>query len=109
MKIITVPADIEVEYTSPRGRVKDKSVFKKFLVDAIDLYAEGIKGPKRIRLAAKVVDVIENSNGTITLEDDHYDLVKGAVEHMDWMPGYARQVIPFFDAVENAEAVKAQA
>lgn len=98
MKVITSPVAITIN-------LGDRAVtheFKKFLVEAIDLHQPAGRTIKMIRQAAKIVDVIEGSNGTIKLEDADYELLKSALDSVAWNPAVARRLLPFFDAVEGA-------
>lgn len=102
MRVITVPEAIVIE-----GKSVD---LKSFLVDALDAYVPAGKSVKMLRQVAKIVGVIDGSNGHISLEDADYDVVKASL-HFEgdagsWNPRMGRRVLSFFDAVESAEVVK---
>lgn len=97
MKIITVPEDI---------KVGEKAFScKEVLMLQLDNYGE-VKTISMVRQAQKVAEAIEKGNGTITLEDAEYDLLKAACQKIVFLPGAARKLLPFYEAVESAQAVK---
>lgn len=100
MKIITVPADVVFKLD---GKPVEGSVsFKQFLIQHIDAYGE-TKTVSQLRQASKIIDKIEASNGTLSLEDSEYLIVKGACEKPVFRPGLGRQMLPYYDAVEQAK------
>lgn len=105
MKLIVVPTE-KVTLKLGGERTKELS-FAEFLTTALDAYAE-IKTPKQWRQASKVLAAIEKANGNISLEDADYELIKSAVAAGGgFLPVAGRQLVPYADAVENAEEVKA--
>ena len=108
MKIIDIPADVVIPAKPPIPETPMK--FKEFLVAALENYKPMGASVKMLRKLNKIVDAIEGAAGaTIPLEDEYYDLVKASLHFEDggdWMNYVARRVMPFFDAVENAQDVK---
>lgn len=98
MRLITVPPDIAVKFNDGDKVFTCKEVF----IHQIDSYAE-IKTASMMRQAQKVVDAIENGNGTISLEDADYDLLKAACSQIKYFPKVGRSILPFFDALDGAE------
>lgn len=98
-KIIECPPNVQFEDRSES--------FASFLTNAMDLYAPNGKGIKQIRQAVKIMGIVEQANGTLTLEDADYEVVKAAVESCAWKPQFARKALPFFEAVEAAKDAKA--
>lgn len=101
MKIITVPekAVIKDEKGSP---VPDLDIpFKSFLVAHIDNYGD-TKTVSQLRQASKLIDAIEKGNGTISLEEEQYKLLKAACEKIVYRPVVSRQLMEYYDAVEKA-------
>jgi hypothetical protein len=100
MKIITVPekAVIKDEKGAP---VELDIPFKSFLITHIDNYGD-TKTVSQIRQAQKLIDKIEAGNGTISLEDEQYKLLKAACEKIVYRPVVSRQLIGYYDAVEKA-------
>jgi hypothetical protein len=105
MKIIEVPATVTVKpITTQKG--EDKAIpFKEFLGLHLDAYGN-IKTPKQVRQLGKLFDAIEAGNGTISIEDADYDLLKAALEEIKYIPGVARQMVSYYDAVDKAQEVK---
>ena len=103
MRVIEVPAPITVK--SPDGSNSEAVSFKKFALLQLDLYAD-IKTVTQARQAQKVVDAIERGNGTISLEDAEYDLLKSALDKVNGIPGVYRQCLAFVDAVDKAQELK---
>lgn len=101
MKVIEVPGTVEPKAFDAKGTPKTVS-FKEFLNLHLDTYG-GAKTPKQIRQLAKVFDIIEKSDGHIELEDADYDLVKAACEDVKYVAGFARQLIPYYDAIDKAQ------
>lgn len=101
MKIITVPKDVKVKV----GEEEKVFPFKESLIFHLDNYAE-IKSVSQLRDAQKVIDAIEAGNGTISLEDEQFKLLKAACDKMCYRPVIARQLISYYDALEKAEEVK---
>ena len=101
MKIITVPekAVIKDEKGAPVEALD--ITFKSFLVAHIDSYGD-TKTVSQLRQAAKLIDKIEAGNGTISLEDEQYKLLKAACEKIVYRPVVSRQLIGYYDAVEKA-------
>ena len=65
------------------------------------------RGIKQIRQAIKIRATVETANEALTLEDADYELLNAAVSSCQWIPAAARQLLPFFEAVESAKDVKA--
>ena len=101
MKTIQISPSIEISVHN----VKDLITFQTFITIAIDQYEKLAKGASNIRLAAKIIDKIEQSSGkeNLSLEDTEYDAVKEAIEGAKWNPAVSRKLLPFFDAVESAK------
>lgn len=113
MKIIDVPETVKVgKVESPLAdQLPAEVTFKEFLRLHVDNYTQ-VKTPKQIRQVAKVYDAIENAKAdekgheTIVLEDADYEILKAAVDESKYMPGLARQLLAFNEAVENPQTVK---
>lgn len=58
------------------------------------------------RQAQKVLAAIETGNGTITLEDAEYDLLKAACVKILYPFKISNHILPFYEAVEKAEDIK---
>lgn len=105
MKIVTIPNDIAL--VTRKGEslpAKPSLSFKEFVVECVDQYAPegGRITPKMARQSSKIVAAVDAANGTMPLEDADWELLKSAVEKNPYAPIVARQIIPFFDAVEKA-------
>jgi SHS2 domain-containing protein len=98
MKIITVPADVKVK--DQAGNEKDFA-FKDALKAHLDSYVE-LKTVSQVREASKIIDKIDASNGTISLEDAEYAIVKAACAKVIYIPFITRHLLSFYDAVEGA-------
>jgi len=98
MKLVKVPDPVKVE------GVKEIP-FKEWLVTHMDSF-EGVKTPSQVRQAAKIVDVIEKSNGEIAFEDADYEVMKAAIQKTPYFPKIARQLVGYYDAFDKAEEVK---
>ena len=97
MKIITVPEDV---------KIGEKSFScKEVLLLQLDNYGE-VKTISMVRQAQKVAEAIEKGNGTITLENAEYDLLKAACQKIIFLPGASRKLLPYFEAVESAQEVE---
>ena len=101
MRLIKTPADVKVKVNE---ETSDLFTFKKVLIDQIDNYGE-TKTVSQLRQAAKIIDKIEAGNGTISLEDAEYEIVKAACSKIVYKPVLARQLLSYFDSVEAAEEV----
>ena len=109
MRLITVQEPIKVSVLLEDGRrVPIKQDFKQWLVDMIDGSADKLT-LRQVRQLNKIIGTIENANGSISLEDSEYEIVKGILGPegiAKWFAGPSRQLIPFIDAVLNAQEVK---
>ena len=101
MKIITVPADVKVKL----GEEEREFPFKAALILHIDNYVE-IKTISQSRDAGKIIDAIEKSNGTISLEDAQYALLSAACKNRVYHQTITRQILAYYDAVEGASEVQ---
>lgn len=111
MKRIQIPEDLTVKLQTKEGGTSVTIKFKEFIVNALDGYQPNGKSVKQIRQMMKIIDKVEKADGTILLDVADYDIIKASL-HLEgdggsWMPNVARQVISFFDAVEQAEEVTA--
>jgi hypothetical protein len=100
-KKMAVPGAITVRH---EGNTKE-TAFGEFLRMALDAYNPLGHGTSNIRKAVKIHEKVEGINGAaeLVVEDEEHRTIKAAVEAMEWNPAAARQMIPFFDAVEKAE------
>jgi hypothetical protein len=102
MQIVNVPASICPNY-------KDTDLkpisFKDWLINHIDSYAS-IKTPSQVRQANKIVAAIEAGDDTMSFEDAEFEVVKGSLQDGKYIPAIARQLIPFYDAIDGAQEVK---
>ena len=105
MKLITVPKNVVLKGETGEPLVNADVSFKMFLVRHLDGYVD-TKTVSQLRQAAKVIDEIEAAKETIALEDEQYKLVKAACERLCYPHGLARQMLPYYDAVEHAEDLK---
>lgn len=109
MKIIEVPGPIMVKTRrSPKDEDANELKFKDWAENVIDYYSEGVKTLKQVRQVQKIIDALGSANGTVSLEDAEYDLLKAAMEAYPTKlpPVIVRQQLPFIDAVEKAQDVK---
>lgn len=104
MKVIEIPAPIKAKLIGSKDEPKE-IVFKEFLALHIDTFS-GAKTPKQFRQLAKISDALEAGAGTFQVEDADYDLLKDCLNEGKYLPGVARQLIPFYDAIEKAQDVK---
>jgi hypothetical protein len=105
MKVIEVPAAVTVKPVGD-GKGESKEIpFKEFVGVHIDTYAQA-KTAKQFRQLAKIHDALEAANGTVTLEDADYELMKAALEEGKYFPGISRQLITYYDAIDKAQDVK---
>lgn len=118
MKIIDVPKaiDIPVIVLSPIGAVDPDATkpsnFKEFLQVSLDSYKPLGHGLDKVRQSFKIAGIVssieeptEEKKTSIQFEDADFDVVKAAVGAMEWKPGFARHVLPFYEAVEAAQSV----
>lgn len=105
MRIIKVPEKVVIKDEKGAPAEGLDIPFKKFLTDHIDNYGE-TKTVSQLRQAQKVIDKIEGGNGTISLEDAEFDILKNACSKIIYRPVLARQLFAYYDAVEQAEEVK---
>lgn len=107
MRIVTVPAPIKVALASRKDLDPTDISLKDFLTTHLDGYS-AVKTPSQVRQVCKIMDAVEKGNGTMAFEDADFEVVKGAVqEGGKYVPGVARQLIAFYDALDNAETLKA--
>jgi hypothetical protein len=95
MRSIKVPADIDQD--------KVKLSFRDAMTEAIQNFPESGKGIKNIRTANKLCDKIDASKEVIELDDADYEFLVKAVNELGWNPRLVKVLIPFMDALENAE------
>lgn len=101
MKIVKVPPDVTVKL----GEAEKTFTAKEVFTHQLDTYTD-VKTLSMVRQAQKVIDAIERGNGTISLEDAEYDLLKGACREIRYIPKVSRHLLPFYEALESAEEVK---
>ena len=106
MRIITVPANLRIKmprqgFVDPEE--KDYS-FKEYVTDCLD--AAQAKTVKQVRTSSRIIDFAEKANGTLTLEDEDYNVLKEVASPGPFFVKVARQLLSFVDAIEKAEEVK---
>lgn len=109
MKKILIPAPIMFPPEIAKGLEPDNRTvsFQEFLTTAVDQFEEFGKGVSGIRQGAKIIEIVEKANGEFQLEDADYAKLKEATNFASYNPKIARFLIPFFEALETAETVKA--
>lgn len=110
MRIINVPdPDVIVCKDVPvqGGKTEVKVPFKEFLQTLFDTASDELsKGIKNIYRAGRIAKQIEGATTALSLEDADYDLLVKCAEKAVFHVVLARQLIPFFVAVETAQEVK---
>lgn len=106
MKIIDVPADVIPKLPGSGGKDGEAVSFKSWLTQHIDFYG-GIKTPSQVRQAGKIIAAVEGGNGTIKLEDADFEILKASLQESKYIPGIARQLTAFYDAIDKVQDVKA--
>lgn len=112
MKLIDVPKDVTVDvYFVNRELPKDEkstNTFREFVELALDNFDQLGKGYKNVVQAVKIHSTLKGctAGDPLQFEDDDFKVIKDAVEKMAWKPGFARQALSFFEAIENAQDVK---
>lgn len=109
MKLVTVPTPITIKLVTREGQeIAEPVEFKKFIINAIDSYQEGIKTIKQLRQASKIVSIAEGSTDTMVFEDEDYDLLKAATEAFSpkLFPKIGMQYLPYHDVIDKAETLK---
>src|SRR5689334_23139506 len=102
MRIVTIPPPVNAK---PVGNGPSEEIsFKKFVMVHLDSYS-AIKTWVQIRQAGKIADKLEQGTESVALEDAEYDILKGALGEIKYLPGVARQLIAFYDAFEGAQEV----
>lgn len=103
MKIITIPKPQMVKSMLSNGeRTESEMEFKDFVQDMIDLYGDSQKTPKQARQSAKIAVKLEECDKELRLQDEEFLIVKGAMDApTPTRAGLKRQLIPFFDALEE--------
>ena len=104
MKVIEIPAPIKAKLIGSKDEPKEIP-FKEFLELHTDTFS-GAKTPKQFRQLAKIAEALDGSKDTFQLEDADYDLLKECLNEGKYLPGVAKQLIPFYDAIEKAQDVK---
>ena len=108
MKIISIPAPLKIKVMERTGTLNQvETKFVEWATNIIDFYAEA-KTLKQVRQVQKIVEALESSNGTVSIEDAEYELLKAAVEQYPTKlpPAIVRQHLSFVDAIEKADDVK---
>jgi hypothetical protein len=105
MKILDVPADVTPKPIAGRTDEPKPISFREWLTLHLDTYG-GIKTPSQVRQAGKIVGAIEAGNGTMSFEDADFDVLKASLQENKYVPGIARQLTSFYDAVDKAQEVK---
>lgn len=105
MRVIDVPGDVIPKGIMGKPTDEKPVSFKEWLMVHIDTYG-GIKTPSQVRQAVKIVDAIEAGNGTISIEDAEFDILKASLQESKYVPGVARQLVSFYDALDKAQEVK---
>lgn len=108
MKVIEIPKPLTLKLKTQTGEITQESKFPEWASNMVDFYGEGVKTIKQVRQVQKIVDALDASNGTVSLEDADYDLLKAALEAYPGKisPHVLRQHLPFIDAIEAAQDVK---
>lgn len=112
-KMFMLPSPIQLRNPVTReaidgegGTVSFRRWFNEAVMGARDVWA----GYKALRAANKIEDAIEaaeKGDGTIVLDNEHYELLKKAAESdacaASWVQlAIARQLLPFIDAIVDA-------
>jgi len=110
MKIIDVPKPIEkVPLRLLQGNaiaVTELTMnFGEWLLHALDAYKEHGKGAKAARAGARILSAVEVADGVLRLEDGDHDIMKAALEAMDWNPAVNNRAARFWEAFEKAQDV----
>lgn len=104
MKVIEIPDPINVKKIGLVGN--DETInFKGFILIHTDTYS-ACKTPGQIRQIGKIALALEGEGKTFQLEDAEYELLKECIKEGKYLPGTARQLIPFYDAIDGAQDVK---
>lgn len=112
MREIPIPEPVTITATVQEdGKMVQKGndlAFCDFLKQALDGNQEFNKGAAGARQYAKLMDIVEKINGedaSITVDDADYEALKRSIDALVVVsPKVNRVLIPFYDAVENAES-----
>lgn len=103
MRLIKPPGKVKVVMPTREGEREEEYTFARFVTDTLDVYPA--KTPKQIRQTIKILDAVNKNSENVSLEDTDYDILKDAAEHIAFLPRAARQLLPFYDAIDQAEKV----
>ena len=76
---------------------------KKWLTLCINQHERFGAGVEGIRQGQKIYATIDAANGEVKLEDADFNELKKAVESAKFSPAVARQVLGFYDEIDNAK------
>lgn len=121
MKIVDVPAPVTVNVVVNDGGVIKEVSQKMSFFDFLKVVFKGHKafsqGPDMARLYNKLVDIVEaaekayvsdGKDNVVRFEDADFKTVKEAVTGAGWAsPDVNRACLPFYDATDKAQDVKA--
>lgn len=111
MRSITIPPAVDLVRKQQDGtKLEESTTFLKWLSEVVDLVKPFRVGPKGLRRAIKVLDLIDKAkkgpSNVLTIEDDDWEAIKNAVEEAEWIPENGRRTIPFMEAIEKAAIEK---
>lgn len=103
MKVFKLIDDVECTWANSDGNVKESISMKDWMVLMMDQYQKWSKGYANIKRGEKIYNIVMAGIDTIKLEDADYDELWSAIDSGAINPKIARRVLPFYEAVKNAE------
>lgn len=106
--VVDVPKAVTVTMKNEKGQpISGDMSFVEFLQGCMDSYNPAGKGLRQIRQSVKIAGVLEEAKDKpgIRFEPNDWDVMKAAVESMQWNPKAARELLPYLEAVEKAQTV----
>ena len=104
MKRVQVPSPVEVKM------VGSTMEFKEFCLQAMESSQSYGKGLANVRKYIRTCEVLEkgaNAEGFVFFEDEDFHCLHDAVKTTAFRPSVGRSLLPFYEAMEKAEEVKA--
>jgi hypothetical protein len=104
MKIIKVPATQKIKVPTRAGEEESEYPFARYVTECLEFVQA--KTVKQVRTSDRVIRLAEAATETLALEDEDYAALKDVANPGPFIVRVARQLMPYIDAIEQAEEVK---
>lgn len=113
MRVISIPSTVSFVSRQNDGGLKEQekpTPFLKWMELLVDIVKDFAVGPKGIKRALRVYDVLEaaekNGASTLKLVEEDWEAIKRTVEEQTWTMPNGKRLLPYLEAVTGAPEEK---